>query len=115
MTIADSVKDAALVPFAGRTLMVGLMDGEQEIEAEGYERQPVQFSEPRDEGDVRFVENLGEPQFELGAASAHHLDRFGVFDELGEFMADWPLLESRDLPAGDRAFFRTGTLRIGMP
>ena len=115
MTIANAVKDASLVPFAGRTLMVGLIDGEQEIEANGYERQPVQFSEPRDEGDVRFVESVNESLFDLGEEASHHLDRFAVFDEAGEFMADFALLEARDFPPGDRAFFRAGSLRIGMP
>ena len=114
MTVADRVKDAALVPFAGRTLMVGVLDGDQEIKAEGYERQAGQFSEPHGEADVRFVENLDEPTFELGTADPHHLDRFAVFDDDG-FFADYPLLEARDLPAGDRSFFRAGTLRIGTP
>ena len=115
MTVSNIVKDAALVPFAGRTLMVGLLDGEQEVEANGYERQQVQFSEPQDEGDVRFVENVNEALFDLGIESPHHLDRFAVFNEAGEFMADYALLDVRDLPAGDRAFMRTGTFRIGMP
>ena len=115
MTVSNIVKDAALVPFAGRTLMVGLLDGDQEFNDKGYERQPVQFSEPQDEGDVRFVENVNEALFDLGIESPHHLDRFAVFNEAGEFMADYALLEVRDLPAGDRAFMRTGTFRIGMP
>ncbi len=120
MTVAARVKDASLVPFAGRTLMVGVFDGDQEVEAEGYERQAVQFSEPQGAGvgegdnDVRFVENLDEPSFELGTADPHHLDRFAVFDDAG-FLADYPLLKERDLPAGDRTFFRVGTLRIGTP
>lgn len=112
MTIANTVKDASLLPFAGRTLMVGLFDGDQEIEGE---RQSVQFSQPESDADVRFVENESEPLFDLGTETEHHLDRFAVFDEAGEFMVDFPLLEPRDLPAGDRAFFRPGTLRIGMP
>ncbi len=118
MTIADTVKNAALAPFAGRTLIVGLLIGDRlsdEIMDEGYERQPVQFSEPQGEDGVRFVENVDEPLFELGTATAYHLVRFVVFDGMGEFMGDWPLLESRDLPAGDRAFFRASTLRIGIP
>ena len=114
MTIANVVKDAALAPFAGRTLMVGLLDGEQEIEAQGYERQPVQFSQPQGD-DVRFVDNLDEPLFDLGTETGHRLARFAVFEDTGEFMADFPLLEARDLIAGDRAFMRAGTLRIGMP
>ena len=115
MTIANAVKDVMLAVFVGRTLMVGLLDGEQEFSDEGYERQPVQFSEPQGEGDVRFVENITEALFDLGTEAAHHLDRFAVFDEAGEFMADYSLLEVRDLPAGDRSFFRAGKLRIGMP
>ena len=116
MTIANAVKDAMLTAaFAGRTLMVGVFEGEQEVEANDYERQPVQFSEPQGVGDVRFVENVTEPLFDLGEESSHHLDRFAVFDEAGEFMGDFALLEARDFPSGDRAFMRPGTLKIGMP
>ncbi len=115
MSITDAVKDEQIMAFVGVPLMVGLFDGDREIDDENYERQPATFSEPKaDAGSsVRFVENVEELQYQ--PMKNRHYDGFGLFDVAGTLRATFPLLEARDMLSGDNPVFRAGSLRIGMP
>ena len=116
MSLSTKVRDGALALFASRTLMVGLFDGDREIEDVRYGRQTGEFSEPRSaDDDLRFVENTNELQFpDMG--KDHHVDGYGLFDEGGALLAVFKLLEPHEpLQGDDNAVFRPGTLRIGVP
>ena len=115
MSLSRHVKDAALALFAGQTLDVGLFDGEREISDGRYARQSGTFSQPKSAGDVRFVENLDELRYPA-LGKDHHVDAFGLFDDVGDLLAVFKLLRPHDpLKADDNALFQPGTLRIGVP
>lgn len=111
---SNVAKDAMLGCFTDQPLTVGLFDGEQEIQDPRYERQPIEFGAPEDDGAVRVIENTSEVLFpDMGRD--HTVDHWGVFNGAGELLALFRLVEPRDMPAEDRARFKPGNLSIGMP
>lgn len=112
--LTNEAKDAMLQATFRGPLLVGLFEGEEEIVDPRYERLPIEFGDPQDDGDIRFIENITEARFpDLGRD--HTVDHWGVFDERGMLLALFRLKKPRDLPAEDNAIFRAGRLSIGMP
>ena len=76
MAVATSAKDDLLMTLASSIVSVGLFDGNTEIEDVRYQRQPVEFGEPRGDDALRFVENVNEIQF-LDMGRDHDVSHFG--------------------------------------
>jgi len=114
MSLSVKAKDEMLGVFVGRSLMLGLFTGSAEIEDPRYQRMPVTFGAPQREKDVSFIENTEEILFS-DMVRGHTFDHWGVFDEAGELLSVQPLVKDRDADAEDRAWFKPGSLSIGMP
>lgn len=112
--LSTAVKDAMLGCLTNQPLLVGLFDGETEIDDPRYERLPIEFSEPQDDGDIRFVENVNEVRFD-DMGRDHVVDHWGVFSVAGDLLALYRLKKARELPAEDNAVYKPGSLSIGMP
>lgn len=115
--LSNTVKDAMLAVIVDRASTVGLFVGEEEIVDDLYERQPIEFSDPLDDGDVRMIENVNDVRF-ADMDRDRTVDHWGVFDERGELMTVNRLNDRRDdnlVPAEDNARFKPGKLSIGMP
>lgn len=112
--LSTPVKDAMLGCLTNQPLLVGLFNGETEIDDPNYERLPIEFGVPQDDGDIRFIENVNEVRF-ADMGRDYEVDHWGVFNEDGERLGLWRLTKARDLPAEDEAVYKPGSLSIGMP
>lgn len=113
--LTNEAKDMMLTgTFSNQALTVGLFEGEEELVDPRYERLPIEFGEPQDDGDIRFIENVTEARFE-DMGRDHVIDHWGVFDAGGQLLGLFRLTQPRDMPAEDNAVFRAGRLSIGMP
>ena len=109
------VKSEWLAGFTGRSLAVGLFDGEDELIDATYERQPIEFGDPNNtEAGLQFIENVNEAVFP-SMGSDHDIDHWGVFDEQGQLLGGGRLEEARVIPEKDRVFFEPGDFTLGLP
>ncbi len=112
---AAEVRAGWLEGIAGRTLFIGLFDGDTEIVDPRYERQPLEFGQPQSTDDgLQFIENTNEAIFQ-DMGNDQEIDSWGAFDEDGELVAAGRLRETRMIPAQDRIFFEPGDFTLGLP
>ncbi len=104
-----------LAGIAGRTLFIGLFDGDTEIVDPRYERQPLEFGQPQSTADdLQFIENTNEAIFQ-DMGNDQEIDSWGAFNDDDELIAAGRLRESRMIPAQDRIFFEPGDFTLGLP
>ena len=113
MTLSKLAKDDQLARFASGAMLVGLFNGNKEIEDVRYERLHIEFSQPQGENKQRFMANVKDIMFrDMG--KDHEVTHFGMFTAAGELYALFPLQRGRTFPADDNPIFREGQLKIGI-
>lgn len=115
MTISADDRERILnILYSGQTLYVGLARGEAEETDAAYRRRPVVFSEPRADGERRYVTNDDPVTFPPYAADAEPVTHAIIWDapEGGSVKVIERMERERRPQRGDFVVFGPGDLRI---
>lgn len=112
-SVSESTVDRALLAaFSGR-LSLGLLSGDLEQSAEGYQRRPVVLGTPETVNGGRVLTNSDDIVFAPYEITGLAVDGWALFSG-DEEVARGGLLTPKLLDEGDQFVIRRGLLRFGM-